>query len=190
MDGLELEVGRSPVHRTFRKIFPILLAIPALIPLIVFIAIPAIRTIYMSLNRMTYGLPDEFVGLNNYREIFKDPVFRTAFWNTIMFSFSVVAGEVGIGLLAAVIMSSGFKMQKLLIALIMVPYAVSEVVAVIIWKYMLEPDLGIVNYILGFPRIDLEVVEFAAPLIATIDVEVILCPEAGRAAHLSILYIR
>ena len=32
----------------------------------------------------------------------------------------------------------------------MVPYAVSEVVAVIIWKYMLEPDVGIVNYILSF----------------------------------------
>jgi multiple sugar transport system permease protein len=133
-----------------RRIFPILLAIPALLPLVVLIAIPAIRTITMSLNRVTFGLPDEFVGLENYREVFKDQVFRSAFWNTIMFSFSVVAGEVGIGLLAAVVMSSGFRFEKLLIAVIMVPYAVSEVVAVIIWKYMLEPDVGIVNYVLSF----------------------------------------
>ena len=66
-----------------------------------------------------------------------------------MFSFAVVAGEVGTGLLAAVIMSSGFRLEKILIAIIMVPYAVSEVVAVIIWKYLLEPDAGIVNYVLS-----------------------------------------
>ena len=148
MDAQEIRIGKSASHRFLRNIFPILLALPALLPLIVLIALPAIRTIYMSLNRITYGLPDEWVGLNNYREIFRDPLFWSAFWNTIIFSFSVVTGEVGTGLLAAVIMSSRFKFQKLFISLIMVPYAVSEVVAVIIWKYMLEPNVGIINYVL------------------------------------------
>ena len=76
----------------------------------------------------------------------------------MMFSFAVVAGEILVGLAAAVLMSTGFKLQRVIISLIMVPYAVSEVVAAIIWKYMLEPDVGIVNYVLhslaGLPQIE------------------------------------
>ncbi len=97
---------------------------------------------------MTFGLPEEYVGLNNFRAMLKDSVFNMAFWNTIMFSFATVASEICLGMAAAVLMSTRFKFQKLCIALIMVPYAVSEVVAVIIWKYMLEPDVGIVNYVI------------------------------------------
>ena len=125
-----------------------LLIIPALLPLIVLIFIPAFRTLFMSFNRVTFGLPEEYVGLNNFREMLKDSVFSMAFWNTIMFSFATVAGEICLGMAAAVLMSTRFKFQRIYIALIMIPYAVSEVVAVIIWKYMLEPDVGIVNYVL------------------------------------------
>ena len=125
-----------------------LLIIPALLPLIVLILIPALRTVFMSFNRITFGLPEEYVGLNNFRAMLKDSVFSMAFWNTIMFSFATVASEICLGMAAAVLMSTRFKFQKLCIALIMVPYAVSEVVAVIIWKYMLEPDVGIVNYVI------------------------------------------
>lgn len=125
-----------------------LLIIPALLPLIVLILIPAVRTVFMSFNRITFGLPEEYVGLNNFRAMLKDSVFSMAFWNTIMFSFATVASEICLGMAAAVLMSTRFKFQKLCIALIMVPYAVSEVVAVIIWKYMLEPDVGIVNYVI------------------------------------------
>ncbi len=125
-----------------------LLIIPALLPLIVLILIPAVRTVFMSFNRITFGLPEEYVGLNNFRAMLKDSVFSIAFWNTIMFSFATVASEICLGMAAAVLMSTRFKFQKLCIALIMVPYAVSEVVAVIIWKYMLEPDVGIVNYVI------------------------------------------
>ena len=144
--------------RFLSHVFPILMLLPALLTLVLFILVPAIRTIQMSFHRVTFGLPDEFVGIRNYVDTFKDEVFSTAFWNTMMFSFAVVAGEVLIGLAAAVLMSTGFKLQRVIIALIMVPYAVSEVVAVIIWKYMLEPDVGIVNYVLhslaGLPQVE------------------------------------
>ncbi len=143
--------------RFLTYVFPILMLLPALLVLVLFIVAPAIRTIVMSFHRVTFGLPDEFVGIANYVETFKDEVFKTAFWNTMMFSFAVVAGEVLVGLAAAVLMSTGFKGQRVIISLIMVPYAVSEVVAAIIWKYMLEPDVGIVNFViqsvLGLPQL-------------------------------------
>jgi multiple sugar transport system permease protein len=125
-----------------------LLIVPALLPLIFLIFIPAFQTLFMSFNRMTFGLPTEYVGLANFKEMLNNTVFNSAFWNTIMFSFTTVAGEICLGMGAAVLMSTRFRFQRICIALIMIPYAVSEVVAVIIWKYMLEPDVGIVNYVI------------------------------------------
>lgn len=146
MHRLERKPFVSSHMRT--KVFPILLILPAILPLVLIIVLPAILTIQTSFQRSTFGLPDEFVGFRNYIEIFKNKIFISATLNTVMFSFLVVIFEIGIGVLTAVVMSTQFKMQKMIISLIMIPYAVSEVVAVIIWKYMLDPDVGIVNYFL------------------------------------------
>ncbi len=131
-----------------RHLFPNLMIIPALLPLILFILIPAVYTIYMSFHRITFGLPNEYVGWLNFIGMLKDRLFKRAFMNTLFFSFSVVIGQILLGLATAVLMSTGFKLQKLYISIIMIPYAVSEVVAIIIWKYMLELDVGIVNFLL------------------------------------------
>ena len=145
-------------HLGLRRIVPALLIIPALLPLVLFILLPAIQSVFMSVQSVSLGLPSEYVGAKNYAKMIQDDVFHIAFWHTVMFSFTSVAGEVFFGLLAAILMSSRFKLEKLYISLIMVPYAVSEVVAIIIWKYMLEPDVGIVNYalvaFLGLPQIE------------------------------------
>jgi len=146
MHRLERKFFVSSHMRT--KVFPILLILPAILPLVLIIVLPAILTIQTSFQRSTFGLSDEFVGFRNYIEIFKNKIFISATLNTVMFSFLVVIFEIGIGVLTAVVMSTQFKMQKMIISLIMIPYAVSEVVAVIIWKYMLDPDVGIVNYFL------------------------------------------
>jgi multiple sugar transport system permease protein len=144
-------------RRFLTHFFPILMLLPALLVLVLFIVAPAVRTIQMSFHRVTFGLPEEYVGLANYVQTFKDELFQTAFWNTMMFSFAVVAGEILVGLGAAVLMSTGFRGQRVIISLVMVPYAVSEVVAAIIWKYMLEPDVGVVNFViqsvLGLPQL-------------------------------------
>jgi len=135
-------------RHSFSNIFPILLIIPALIPLIALILVPAIRTVHMSFHRVSYGLPEVYLGVKNFVDMFKDEAFGAAFWHTILFSFSTVAGEILLGLTAAVLLSTRFRFQKLYIAILMIPYAASEVVAIVIWKYMLEPDIGIINYVL------------------------------------------
>jgi len=151
-----MRTAQSPIGS--RHLISALLIIPALLPLVLFILLPAIQSVFMSVQTVTLGLPSEYVGLEHYANMIEDDVFHTAFWHTIMFSFTSVAGEVFFGLLAAVLMSTRFKLEKFYISLIMVPYAVSEVVAIIIWKYMLEPDVGIINYVLvafmGLPQIE------------------------------------
>lgn len=102
----------------------------------------------MAFHRVSYGLPEEYLGVKNFVDMFKDDAFGAAFWHTILFSFSTVTGEILLGLVAAVLLSTRFRFQKLYIAILMIPYAASGVVAIIIWKYMLEPDIGIINYVL------------------------------------------
>ena len=125
-----------------------LLVVPVLIPLIFIILIPALLTVRMSFQRVTYGLAPEYVGLNNYIKIFTDPTFYRVLLNNVFFTFFTVAGQISIGLATAVLMSSIDKFRKLFISLLLMPYAVSVVVAIIIWKYMLEPDLGVINYVI------------------------------------------
>lgn len=127
---------------------PNLLIVPALVPLVLLILLPALRTVFMSFFEVTHGYDDVFVGFDNYVAMFRHRSFNTAFFNTLLFSFTTVAGEVLVGLIVAVLMSTRFRAQRWLISLIMVPYAVSEVVGVIIWRYLLEPDIGFVNYVL------------------------------------------
>lgn len=145
-------------HRRLAQHIPALLLLPVLLPLVLIIFLPALQTVVMSFQRVTFGLPAELVGLENYRRMLTDPVFLAAFLHTLLLAFSSVAGQIVIGVGAAVLMATKFRLQKLYISLIMVPYAVSEVVAIIIWKYMLEPDVGIINYVLeaflGLPQIE------------------------------------
>jgi len=142
-DGLSFRLTRL-----WRHSFPNLLILPATLFLVVLILLPAIRTVIMSFHEVTHGLDDVFVGFNNYARMVQHRAFGTAFWNTLFFTATTVIGEVGLGLAAAVLLSTRFRAQKLLISLVMVPYAVSEVVAIIIWRYMVEPRVGIINFLL------------------------------------------
>ena len=56
-------------RHTFRNIFPILLIIPALIPLVAIILVLAIRTVHMSFHRVSYGLPEEYLGGKNFTDM-------------------------------------------------------------------------------------------------------------------------
>lgn len=133
-----------------------LLVLPAVVPLILVIVIPAIYLFYLSFHYYSFGAPIEFVGFENYSELFGNYDFWKSFLNTFWFVLVVVAGQLLIGLAFALLMARGFPFQKLFISLIMMPYAVSPVVAVLIWKYMLQNDIGIINYLLsqlGFGQI-------------------------------------
>ncbi len=146
----------SRLTRLWRSGFPNLLILPATLFLVLFILLPAIRTLIMSFHEVTHGLDDVFVGFDNYVRMVRHRAFTTAFWNTMFFTLTTVLGEVGIGLVVAVLLSTRFRAQRLLISLVMVPYAVSEVVAIIIWRYMFEPRVGIINFMLtslGFEQI-------------------------------------
>jgi multiple sugar transport system permease protein len=126
-----------------------LMVAPAQLMLICVILVPALYLIWLSFTRYTYGIEPEFVGFDNYVFIFTDRVFWRAVVNTLVVVNAVVLGELVLGVGLAVLMAGWVPGKRIVISLLLMPYAVTEVTAVVIWRYMLEPDVGMINWLIS-----------------------------------------
>lgn len=124
------------------------LVIPVLLLLIVVILVPEIWSFALSLTRYEPGGNIEYRGLLNYINIFLDSSFWNAVKNNIIFVIVVVSLQLLLALGFALLLARGFKGQKIWVSCVILPYALSPVVTVSIWKYMLNYDIGIINFIL------------------------------------------
>jgi multiple sugar transport system permease protein len=88
-------------------------------------------------------------GFGNYIDAFQSAEFVESIVITFVFTIASVALETGLGLAMALIMATAFKGQGLLRTVVLVPWAVLTVVTAIMWKTIVDPNLGLVNQILG-----------------------------------------
>lgn len=126
----------------------LLLLAPAQLLLIALILLPAVYVGWMSLQKASFGAETVFVGLDNYRALLADQVFWRAAWNTFWVVNVVVYGELLLGLGFAMLAAGWMPYRRVLIALLIAPYAINEVSAVAMWRFVLEPDIGMVNWVL------------------------------------------
>lgn len=134
-----------------------LMIAPAQVLLLAFIVLPALYVGWISLQHWTYGRPPSFVGVANYAQILADAAFWRAFWNTFLVTNAVVYGELVLGLGLAFLMAGPVPAKRVVISILLAPYAITEVTTVVMWRFMLEPDVGLVNYALhaaGLGQID------------------------------------
>lgn len=133
------------------------LTAPAQLLLAGFILIPSLYVGWLSLHSAGFGKPTVFVGLANYATLLGDAAFWRSFWNTFVLVNVIVYLELALGLGLALLFASGVPWPRLMIAIALAPYAMSEVVTVTMWKYMFEPDAGIANLALralGLPALE------------------------------------
>ena len=129
---------------------PYLLVIPVLLLLFLVILVPEIWALLIGFTKYEPGDKLVYIGLKNYVEIVKDPLFLNALRNNILFLAVVIFFEFLVGFGSALLLNHKFPLQKLWVSLVIAPYAISPVVACVIWRYMLDPSYGIVNYALSF----------------------------------------
>jgi multiple sugar transport system permease protein len=125
-----------------------LLLAPAQLLLVGLILLPAIYVAGMSFQKISFGAEPVFVGLANYTALLADPVFWRAAWNTFLVVNAVVYGELLLGLALAMLLSGWMPYRRTIIALLIAPYAINEVSAVAMWRFVLEPDIGMVSWAL------------------------------------------
>ena len=119
------------------------------------IGLPSLYVLWLSLNASSYGTGMTFVGLANYATIFADGYFWRATLNTFIVVNVVVYCEIILGLALAALFVRGVPFPKLMFAIVLMPYAVSEVVGVLTWKILMDPNIGAISRALeaiGFGR--------------------------------------
>lgn len=122
---------------------------PAQLLLVAFILIPAIYVAALSFTASSWGAAPRFVGLDNYAAILDDAVFWRATWNTFLVVNVIVYGELLLGLGLAVLLSGPVPCRALVFGALLAPYAITEASVVTMWRFMLEPDIGLINWSLA-----------------------------------------
>lgn len=127
----------------------LLMLSPALLLFAIFILIPMMMTISGSLFAFGLTSPSwSFVGLENYRRAFADPVFWVALRNNLIFVFGSITIQIGLGTLLAAILDRGVRRASTFFrTLIFAPMVISSVAVGLIWVVILDPNIGPLNYV-------------------------------------------
>jgi multiple sugar transport system permease protein len=124
--------------------------------LILVIALPSLYVFWLSFTDSSYGKQAVFVGVQNYVAISNDAYFWRALVNTLVVINIIVYGELILAFIIASSFAKGLPMRSVMLAMVIMPYAISEVVAVVIWKFLLDPNVGSLARLLtglGIPEI-------------------------------------
>ena len=125
-----------------------LLLVPAL-AVVAFVAMyPLGKTVYYSFTNQEFlaGIePTKWVGLQNYKDLWHDTIFRHAIWTTIKFTLITIGFELVLGMIIALVVNSSFKGRGAMRAVMLVPWAIPTVVAAQMWRWMLDDTFGVVN---------------------------------------------
>ncbi|WP_244446895.1 sugar ABC transporter permease [Rhizobium sp. YS-1r] len=130
---------------------------PVQILILSVIVIPSLYVVWLSLNASSFGQSATFVGLDNYIRVLTDPAFLLALGNTVLIVIFAVHLELALGLGMALLFASGLPFRRVLLVAVLAPYAVSEVIAVAMWRFLFDPDVGPVTAMLtwlGLPMLD------------------------------------
>ena len=124
---------------------------PSLLVLAAVIAIPLGFSLIVSFFAYTFVTPtfDFFVGLENYKNAFSDPYFWHSLWVTIKFVVLVVSIEFTLGFIISLMLNRDIKFKRVYYTILTIPMVMSPVAVGLIWKMLLHPDLGVLNYFLG-----------------------------------------
>ena len=134
---------------------PFVFLAPYLLLFLVFIVIPAVFGIWMSLHTWDPLLPAKpWVGLQNYTDLFSSKSTTAGpFWNSMeatgKFTLYSVPLLVVIPLLIALILNQQIRGIQFFRAIYFAPYVLGVAVIGILWRFLLDPNVGLINYYLG-----------------------------------------
>ncbi|NKE10421.1 MULTISPECIES: carbohydrate ABC transporter permease [Kocuria] len=126
---------------------------PAALGLAVFLIWPLIRGIWLSFTNYNLLTPAEFVGLANYRRLIADPIFWDSMKTTVYYVLLNIGIQTAVAMVIALLMYR-LTQSTLLRGLVLTPYLVSNVVAALVWVWILDTQFGVGNQILGWLGID------------------------------------
>jgi multiple sugar transport system permease protein len=126
-----------------------LLLAPSLVLLGGLVVFPVLYNIWLSLFDKHAFMPVQaFVGLKHYRYFASDPEFWASFYYGSVYAGVTMVLQLGVGVPAALLLNEGFRGRNLLRGVVLFPYMIPTIVAVILWKWLLNDSYGLVNHLL------------------------------------------
>ena len=123
---------------------------PSLIILTVFVFVPLVGAIAISLMNINIYMNDiSFAGLKNYLKMFTDARVGNATLNTFYFALLEVPLQIGLALLLVMFMTKNTKVHKLMRTTFYLPYVCSMTAVSIMWSMLLNKNYGMLSYLLG-----------------------------------------
>lgn len=132
-----------------RSVFFSMIFLPAFVVVLFLTVYPVVNTIYLSFFDYNY-LADEktFIGLENFRKIGGDTVFRTAYGNTVLFAALATIAETLLGIVLALLFHGDFPGRRPTMITIIFPMMISTMVVCAVWRILYHYDAGLLNYLL------------------------------------------
>jgi multiple sugar transport system permease protein len=127
-----------------------LFLLPSALGFFIFTAFPVVAAIGLAFFDYDLLLGKEFNGLQNFKDLASDDVFRAAFLNTVWFTLGSVPLCVVLGLGAALLVNHALRGITLFRTIYLLPYVTVTVAVALVWRWIYLPDVGLFNTILGW----------------------------------------
>lgn len=124
-----------------------MLLLPSVMLIVLLVVIPFTQALVYSFTDKDTVAPDyAFVGIDNYVSFFRQPDFPLAFRNSVVWTVGSVGFELILGLYISLTLQRAFRFRGLARVIVLFPYLIPTIVAVLIWRFMMHDLLGVVNY--------------------------------------------
>lgn len=127
-------------------LLPVALVLPQLALTVVFFLWPAGQAIWSSMTRTdAFGIRTLFVGLENFSDLFTDPLYLDTIERSVFFCAAVAAVSMGLALVLASAADREIRFRGLYRVLLVWPYAIAPAVAAVLWILLLHPQIGLIG---------------------------------------------
>ncbi len=144
--------------------------LPAILGIFIFIIIPIFCSLGLSFTKWDLLNPIRFVGFDNYKLIFSEPLFYKILLNTVVFALSVSVLGVIIPLILASILNSKIRGSEFFKSAYFLPFITPMVVIGIVWSWIFDPNIGFLSQILHLHINWLYDSKFAMPALIIVNV--------------------
>lgn len=124
------------------------LVAPVVIIVLGLVGYPFVLALLLSLTDKTIGAPAHFIGLQNFAQLWRDPIYRQTVRNTFVFTAGSEALKIPIGFALALVLNEKIPFRKLIRSAILLPWIVPAVLSAMAWTWMFNPNFSVLNWVL------------------------------------------
>ncbi|WP_406016056.1 sugar ABC transporter permease [Streptomyces sp. NBC_00984] len=143
--------GRAPTGPGRRRQRAgMLMVAPALLHASLWIGLPVVASVVLAFTKYDVLTAPQFVGLDNFRDMLDDAVFRKSVVNTVIYTFFTVPFGMLLGLLVALALHTGLKARGIFRTAVFIPQVTATVAIALVWLWIYNPGNGLLNTLLSF----------------------------------------